>query len=153
MKFTIMQENLLHVLSTVHAAIERKSTLPILANVLLATKGNILTVTATDLEIEQIDEAQMVDSDVDYSITVPARKLMDITKSFPQDKIVTITLKDNDLEVKSGRSRYKLATMPASDYPNIQEQHKILHSFNIEPSDLLSLINDGSFAMASQDVR
>lgn len=153
MLITIAQTELYSVLSTVFSAIEKKTTLPILCNLLLSSKGNILTVTATDLEIEQIAVASLISSEEDSSITIPARKLIDIVKMMPEDKIITLKLIDTLMEVKCGRSKYKLTTIDAKDFPDIGDHYKALHSFKMTVKELHALFSDGTFAMANQDVR
>lgn len=153
MNFTITQQAFYTVLSMVYSAVESRSTLPVLSNVLLSVSGETLTVTATDLEVEQISQMNLIDSQLDASITVPARKLIDIVKAMPKDKNISFSVDGDDAQIKCGRSRYKLTTISASDFPDIDTHFKPLHSLTIDASVLCTLLNDATFSMANQDVR
>lgn len=153
MNFTISQPSLYATLAMIYTAVETRATLPILANVLLSTSGDLLTVTATDLEIEQVSQTLLESSESDGSITLPARKLMDIVKSMPKDKSIDIKITGTDAEVKCGRSRYKLTTIPASDFPDLDDSLNVSHSFFVASKELGDLFSNATFAMANQDVR
>jgi DNA polymerase-3 subunit beta len=153
MKIEINQPALLSVLTKVYSSVSKKSVLPILANILLKVKNNQLTATGTDLETEQVATVDLDEPCDDLSITVPARKLMDIVKSLPNDKPISITIAENEAIVKSGRSRYKLSTLPAQDYPDTDDNVKVTHSIVIESQSLTRLLHDSAYSMANQDVR
>jgi DNA polymerase-3 subunit beta len=87
MKFSLNRESLLKPLLLVSGAVERKSTLPILGNILFDVSGQSLTLTATDLELEMVSSTQIDNQGDDGKITIPARKLLDICKSLPDDSI------------------------------------------------------------------
>ena len=121
MKFSLNRELLLKPLLLVSGAVERKSTLPILGNILLDVNEQSLTLTATDLELEMVAYAQIENEGVSGKLTIPARKLLDICKSLPENAMITFEASDNTVIVRSGRSRYSLSTLPATDFPNIEE--------------------------------
>jgi DNA polymerase-3 subunit beta len=151
MKFIIKREKLLHSLQEVIGAVERRQTLPILGNILFKTIDGILSLTATDLEIEMISYIQS-ESIVDFQTTIPARKLLDICKALPNDSDITITVEENKVLLVSGRSRFTLSTLPAKDFPGLDDINA-QQSFSIPQMSLKSLIDKTSFAMAQHDVR
>lgn len=152
MQFTIQREALLKPLQLVAGVVERRQTLPVLSNVLLVVDGNTLSLTGTDLEVELIGRINLEEAAEAGEITVPARKLMDICKSLPDDATLTFKLEENKALIKAGRSRFTLATLPASDFPNVEDGPGAM-SFSVGQSKLRRLIERTSFAMAQQDVR
>ena len=151
MKLQIEKENLLNPLQQIIGAVEKRQTMPALSNVLLRATDNSLTLTATDLEIELINQISMV-VDEPGEITVPARKLLDICKSLPNEAQIKFSVKDNKALVQSGRSRFSLATLPANDFPALDAIHSV-YEFEITQSTLRDIIDKTAFAMAQQDVR
>ena len=121
MKFSINRELLLKPLLLVSGAVERKSTLPILGNILFDVSRQSLTLTATDLELEMVAYAEIDNQGEEGKLTIPARKLVDICKSLPENSLITFTAQDDTVKLSSGRSRYSLSTLPATDFPNIEE--------------------------------
>ncbi len=152
MKFSINRELLLKPLLLVSGAVERKSTLPILGNILFEISKQSLTITATDLELEMVAYADIDNQDDDGKLTIPARKLLDICKSLPENSLITFTAQDDTVKLSSGRSRYSLSTLPATDFPNIEEWKGDVE-FKLLKSELLRLIESTHFSMANQDVR
>ena len=152
MKFSINREVLLKPLLLVSGAVERKSTLPILGNILFSVSGQSLTLTATDLELEMVSYADIDNQGVEGNLTIPARKLLDICKSLPENSLITFTAQDDTVKLCTGRSRYSLSTLPASDFPNIEEWKGDVE-FKLLKSELLRLIESTHFSMANQDVR
>lgn len=152
MKFSLTKDLLLKPLLLVSGAVERKSTLPILGNILLDVSGQSLTLIATDLELEMVSSTQINNQGNDGKVTVPARKLLDICKSLPDDTEIKFELENETISISSGRSRYSLVTLPATDFPNI-EQWQGEVDFKIAKSQLLRLIESTHFSMANQDVR
>ncbi|MCY1430566.1 Beta sliding clamp [compost metagenome] len=126
--------------------------MPVLSNVLLVVQGQQLSLTGTDLEVELVGRVQLEEPAEPGEITVPARKLMDICKSLPNDVLIDIKLDEQKLVVKAGRSRFTLSTLPANDFPTVEEGPGSL-TCNLEQSRLRRLIERTSFAMAQQDVR
>ncbi|MBK5004672.1 MULTISPECIES: DNA polymerase III subunit beta [Pseudomonas] len=152
MHFTIQREALLKPLQLVAGVVERRQTLPVLSNVLLVVQGQQLSLTGTDLEVELVGRVQLEEPAEPGEITVPARKLMDICKSLPSDVLIDIKVDEQKLLVKAGRSRFTLSTLPANDFPTVEEGPGSL-TCNLEQSKLRRLIERTSFAMAQQDVR
>ncbi|MCC7199462.1 MAG: DNA polymerase III subunit beta [Gammaproteobacteria bacterium] len=151
MKFSAERENILAALQAVTGVVERRQTMPILANVLLSVRQGKLLVTATDLEVELVAEAR-VDSVVDGEITVPGRKLFDICRSLPEKVVVQVSLEGDKVTVKAGRSRFSLSSLPAGDFPIIDEIH-VQQVIEVGQDDIARLIDKTEFSMAQQDVR
>ncbi|MFZ3203693.1 DNA polymerase III subunit beta [Pseudomonas sp.] len=152
MHFTIQREALLKPLQLVAGVVERRQTLPVLSNVLLVVEGQQLSLTGTDLEVELVGRVSLDEPAEPGEITVPARKLMDICKSLPNDALIDIRVDDQKLLVKAGRSRFSLSTLPANDFPTVEEGPGSL-TLSLSQSRLRRLIERTSFAMAQQDVR
>ena len=152
MHFTIQREALLKPLQLVAGVVERRQTLPVLSNVLLVVEGHQLSLTGTDLEVELVGRVTLEEAAEPGEITVPARKLMDICKSLPSDALIDIRVDEQKLLVKAGRSRFSLSTLPANDFPTVEEGPGSL-TFNLPQAKLRRLIERTSFAMAQQDVR
>ncbi len=152
MKFSLNRELLLKPLLLVSGAVERKSTLPILGNILFDVSGQSLTLIATDLELEMVAYTEINNEGEDGKITIPARKLLDICKSLPENSLISFFLEDDSIKLSSGRSKYSLSTLPASDFPNIEEWKGDVE-FKLLKSELLRLIESTHFSMANQDVR
>lgn len=153
MKFTVKRDALLGPLQLVAGAVERRQTLPVLANILLVLTDDKLSLTGTDLEVEIVGRLD-VESVTDIGeITVPARKLLDICRSLPDNAMIDITLdEDQRLLVKSSRSRFILSTLPANDFPSTEITEGDVQ-FNCPQFLIKRLIDRTSFAMAQQDVR
>lgn len=151
MKFQIEKETLLDPLQQIIGAVEKRQTMPALSNVLIRTTENSLTLTATDLEIELVRQIGLV-IDQPGEITVPARKLLDICKSLPNEALINFSVNENKALVQSGRSRFSLATLPANDFPALDAINSI-YEFEITQKTLRDIIDKTAFAMAQQDVR
>ena len=152
MKFTISRDALLKPLNLVAGVVERRQTLPILANVLMVLEEDRLALTGTDLEVELVGRVQLAQPGDSGEVTVPARKLVDICKSLPEGSEIEFTARDNKVTVKSGRSRFTLATLPAREFPNVEDSLGT-HKFTVKQGQLKRLIDRTGFAMAQQDVR
>ncbi len=151
MKFSIQREALLKPLQQIVGVVERRQTLPVLGNILFQAEGGNLTLTATDLEVELIARLA-IDTKDNLETTLPARKLFDICKALPEQATLEFSVDADRALVKSGRSRFTLATLPASDFPVIDEL-KAAQSFSLSQLALKSIIERTHFAMAQQDVR
>jgi DNA polymerase-3 subunit beta len=152
MKLSISRDQLLKPLQQVSGVVEKRQTLPVLANVLMQVDAGKLALTGTDLEVELISRTELAGAFSDGEITVPARKLLDICKSLPASAELELKLDSQKLVVKSGKSRFSLATLPATDFPNLEESRGSF-SFSIGQKALKKLIDHTAFAMAQQDVR
>ena len=147
------QEKLLSALQSVSGIVERRHTLPILANVLLRKNGGEIEFTTSDLEI-QVRTRDTFDGDTaSFSTTVGARKLIDILRSLPADQIVTLSANQNKLTLQGGKSRFTLQTMPSDDFPLVQEAADFGPVFKVPQATLKTLINQVHFAMAVHDIR
>lgn len=151
MKFTAEREQILAALQAAIGVVERRQTMPILANVLLLAKENRLSVTATDLEVELVATAD-IKSGTDGGITVPGRKLLDICRSLPEGAKITIAQEGERVQVKAGKSRFTLSSLPAAEFPVIDEMN-VQQTLDIPQADLKRLLDKTHFSMAQQDVR
>ena len=152
MQFVIKRESLLKPLQIVSGVIERRQTLPVLSNVLLVLDDTLLSITGTDLEVELIATTEVSESGVSGSVTVPARKLLDICKALSDDTFIEVSLSESKLNVKSGRIRFVLATLPSADFPSVEDEPNTL-SISVDQPRLKAILDSTSFAMAQQDVR
>lgn len=151
MKTTIKREDILGPLQQVIGAVERRQTLPILGNVLFKSSDGDLTLTATDLEIEMVANVN-ADSSEDFQTTLPARKLLDICKALPDGSSINFAIDENRVSLTSARSRFTLASLPARDFPGLDEI-EAQQTFSIAQDQFKHLFDKTSFAMAQQDVR
>ena len=147
------QDKVLAVLQSVAGIVERRHTLPILANVLLRKTGNTIQLTTSDLEIQIRTTAELGGDTGDFTTTVGARKLIDILKTMPSDQTVSLESNQSKLILKGGKSRFTLQTLPAEDFPLVQEAASFGPAFSVPQKVLKSLLGQVSFAMAVQDIR
>ncbi|CCQ10695.1 DNA polymerase III beta subunit [Pseudoalteromonas luteoviolacea B = ATCC 29581] len=152
MQITISRDQFLKPLMQVSGAIERKHTLPILANVLLEVKDGKLSMTGTDLEIELVACVELDTQAMDAKITLPAKKLLDICKSLPDSSTLTLTSQEHQLLLTSGQSRFSLTTLAAEDFPNLESWDGEVE-FQLTRLELRALLESTAFSMANQDVR
>jgi DNA polymerase-3 subunit beta len=149
----IDKDVLLKPLQAVSGIVERRHTLPILSNVMLETNGSDLNLVATDLEIQIATSAKLEKTSADHSVTVSARKLQDILRALPENTSVTLDAQENRLQVKAGKSRFNLQTLPAQDFPKLADGGAATSSVRLPQKvfrDLLALVQYG---MAQQDIR
>ncbi len=151
MKFTAAREALLKPLQAVIGVVERRQTMPILANVLLVAKDGNVAVTATDLEVELVANAE-VEVEGAGEVTVPGRKLLDICRALPEEASLSIALSGEKLAIKSGRSKFSLTTLPAADFPTIEDINAG-QTIGLPQATLCKLFDKTHFSMAQQDVR
>ena len=147
------QDSVLSVLQSVAGIVERRHTLPILANVLIRKTGTQLQLTTSDLEIQIRTSAELDGDAGDFTTTVGARKLIDILRSMPSDQTVSLESAQNKLILKGGKSRFTLQTLPAEDFPLVQEAASFGPVFSVPQKVLKALLNQVSFAMAVHDIR
>jgi DNA polymerase-3 subunit beta len=152
MKFTIERSQLIKPLQQVSGTVGGRTTLPILNNILLTVEENTLMLTATDLEVELIGKVNLEGEVESGSVTVPGRKFLDICRGLPDSASLSVVLDDTRLLIRSGRSRFSLATLPAAEFPNIEDWQSEL-SVSLSQAKLRGLIEKTQFSMANQDVR
>ena len=151
MKFTSERERILEPLQAVIGVVERRQTMPILANVLLSASNGRLSITATDLEVELVAGGE-VTIQAAGDITVPGRKFLDIVRALPEKATVTFALEGDKVIVRAGKSRFTLTTLPATDFPAVEEINPQL-TFDLDQAALRGLLEKTHFSMAQQDVR
>ena len=151
MRFSLQREVLLKPLAQVVNVVERRHTLPVLANLLVRVNGGQLALTGTDLEVEMVARTAAEDAQ-DGEITIPARKLFDIVRALPDGSRVTISQSGDKVTVQAGRSRFSLATLPANDFPSLDEVDAT-EQVSVPEAALKELLERTAFAMAQQDVR
>ncbi|MBS7458959.1 DNA polymerase III subunit beta [Coralloluteibacterium stylophorae] len=151
MRFSLPREVLLKPLAQVVNVVERRQTLPVLANLLVSVKDDRLSMTGTDLEVEMTARADVADSQPG-DITIPARKLFEIVRALPDGSQVTLSLNNERITLQAGRSRFTLATLPANEFPAIEDLD-VIERIQLPEAGLKELIERTAFAMAQQDVR
>ena len=152
MKFVITREALIKPLQLVAGVVERRQTLPVLSNILMVAEGDQLSLTGTDLEVELVGRVQLNEPAEPGSVTVPARKLMDICKSLSDDARIEMELSGQKMVIKSGRSKFSLTTLAASEFPNVEDSPQAFE-LSLPQVELRQLIEKTGFSMAQQDVR
>jgi len=144
---------LLTPLQAVSGVVERRHTLPILSNVLLELGEGVLSLTATDLEIQVASQAETAAASEHQLTTVSARKLHDILRSLPDGAVVTLDLQEKRLQVKAGKSKFSLQTLPAADFPKISSGGASAAYATLPQNQLKRLFALVQYAMAQQDIR
>lgn len=150
----ISRDALLKPLQAVTGIVEKRHTLPILSNVLLEKKQDQLTLVATDLEI-QVSTSIAIDkkSGDDASLTVSARKLLDILRALPEEAETVLDVQNNRLQVRAAKSRFNLQTLPANDFPTLADPGAVQAQVVISQKELRELLLLVQYAMAQQDIR
>ena len=151
MRFSLQREVLLKPLAQVVNVVERRHTLPILANLLVRVQADQLALTGTDLEVEMVSRVA-VDEAEDGETTLPARKLFDIVRALPDGSRVTVSVRSDKATVQAGRSRFTLSCLPANDFPALDEVDAA-DRVQVPETGLRELLERTAFAMAQQDVR
>ena len=151
MKLTATREDLLSPLQSVIGVVERRQTMPVLANVLLSAREDRLSITGTDLEVELMATSS-VSVGAGGDITVPGRKLLDIFKALPEKTSVTVSTEGDRVSIKAGRSRFTLSTLPAAEFPVVDEINA-QQTLSVSQGEFRRLIDKTHFSMAQQDVR
>src|SRR6201997_3770331 len=151
MKLTATREDFLAPLQSVIGVVERRQTMPVLANVLLAARDSRLNVTGTDLEVELVATSAVTVQQAG-DITVPGRKLLDIFRSLPEKTSVTLSTDGERVSLRGGRSRFTLSSLPAAEFPLVEEINA-QQTLSIAQGEFRRLIDKTHFSMAQQDVR
>jgi DNA polymerase-3 subunit beta len=147
------QDQVLGALQAVSGIVERRHTLPILANVLIRKTGSQIEFTTSDLEIQVRTTVELGGDAGNLATTVAARKLIDILRSLPADQTVSLTSNQNKMTLQGGKSRFTLQTLPSDDFPLVQEAADFGPAFSVPQKTLKGLINQVHFAMAVHDIR
>ncbi len=147
------QDKVLAVLQSVAGIVERRHTLPILANVLIRKTGNALQLTTSDLEVQIRTTAELGGDTGDFTTTVNARKIIDVLRTMPSDMTVSLETSQDKLVLKGGKSRFTLQTLAAEDFPLVQEAASFGPAFSVPQKTLKHLLGQVAFAMAVQDIR
>lgn len=151
MRFSLQREALLKPLQQVVGVVERRQTLPVLSNLLVNVGADGVSFTGTDLEVEMIARASAEDL-IEGEVTIPARKLFDICRALPDGARVKIEQNGERVAVNAGRSRFTLATLPATEFPVI-DNIELVERVSLPEATLKDLMSRTAFAMAHQDVR
>lgn len=151
MKLTATREDLLAPLQSVIGVVERRQTMPVLANVLLSARDGRLAITGTDLEVELV-AATKVGLEQPGDITVPGRKLLDIFRALPDGVSITLSTEGERVSVRAGRSRFTLSSLPAAEFPVVEEINAA-QTLSLPQGEFRRLIDKTHFSMAQQDVR
>jgi DNA polymerase III subunit beta len=151
MKLSAAREDLLAPLQSVIGVVERRQTMPVLANVLLAARDNRLSVTGTDLEVELV-ATNTVNVQQSGEITVPGRKLLEIFRSLPEKSSVMLSTEGERATLRAGRARFTLSSLPAAEFPLVEEINA-QHTLSLAQGEFRQLIDKTHFSMAQQDVR
>lgn len=153
MNIKINRDVLLKPLSNVSGIVEKRHALPILSNLLLeGSKDNILKFSATDLEV-QVSLSVETKIENDFSITIAARKLFDITRSLPENSSINIQVEESKATVKAGKSKFNLQTLPIKDYPLMKTEKDDIEKITVPQNQLKATLKYVDFAMAQQDIR
>jgi len=150
---TVQRDVVLLPLQSVSGVVERRHTLPILSNVLLELTGGKLALTATDLEIQVASRTDAEAGAAEQSTTVSARKLQDILRALPEGSTLLLDLQDKRLQIRAGKSKFSLQTLPAADFPKLAPAGAATAIFEIAQKDLRRLLGLVQYSMAQQDIR
>ena len=147
------RDALLKPLSTVAGIVERRHTLPILANILLRKQGPTVSFIATDLEVQITTHADFGVGKDNEALTVAARKLVDILRALPDTGDVRLATAGGKLAVQSAKSRFSLQTLAATEFPTMSQPDRWDVTLTLPRKTLKHLFNMVHFAMAQQDIR
>ncbi len=141
-------------LQPILSVVERRNALPILLNVLVEFRKNIVSFTTSDIEIQITTTLLKEDHEFkDFDLTVSARKLFEITKSLSDHKIIVLSLVKDKLVIQQDQSKFSLQTLPAQDFPLLKISEEKNLKFTLKSNEIKALLDSVSFSMAVQDVR
>lgn len=147
------RDAILKPLQSVIGIVERRHTLPILSNVLIENHQGNLSVMATDLEIQITATSTCPEQNADFAVTVAAKKLQDICRAFPESAQISLENEESRLQIKVGKSRFNLQTLPAVDFPKLVPSAETRSVIKLHQKSLRKLLNLVQYAMAQQDIR
>lgn len=151
MKFNLVKETLLDILTDINAIVDRKTTVPIISHVYIEATADQLWLKGTDTEVT-LAASVPANIDVPGSITVPAGKFLDVIKHMPNGMFINCHLDETQFHIQAGKSRFKLATLPAEDFPTLESSDSKT-TININSQNLHQAMQKVKFSMAVQDVR
>jgi DNA polymerase-3 subunit beta len=151
MKLTAVREQILNPLQSIIGVVERRQTMPVLSNVLFSVRNNRVSLTGTDLEVELVSAFELEVQQAG-DVTVPGRKLLDICRAVPEGTQITLSTEADRLTVRAGRSRFTLSTLPAADFPVVDDISPQL-TLKVPQAEFRRLVDKTHFSMAQQDVR
>lgn len=152
MKFSIERDRFLKPLQLLNGVVGRKQGMPILSNILISIEKNKLCYTGTDLDVELSGNLKIDEVEDEGTITLPAKKLLDICRALPPGDLINFSTQDSKVRVTSGKSRFLLATLPANEYPTLEES-EYMYQCTLPQDELRYLVEQTQFSMAQQDVR
>lgn len=152
MKFSINRDDILGPLQIISGVVERKQTMPVLSNILVVAEQGVVSLTGTNMEVELVCRMEEANVTSEGRTTIPARKLSDICRSLPADVQVELSLEGDKAQLKAGKSRFTLATLPADQFPNTEDNPQDVE-VRFSEGDFKKMLDATSFAMAQQDVR
>lgn len=151
MKFTIAKNKLSHLLYLASTIVERRNTMPVLANVKITADKNSISIAATDLEISLIGSAEaQVENSGD--ITVGAKVLYDIVKEMPADTVTAKLVEGQRLEIESGKSKFKIVGTSSDEFPSIDDIN-LTNPLSIEASKFYEMLDKTAFAVSTDETR
>ena len=154
MKFSISREQLLQPLQSISGAVEKRQTLPILSHLYInVSDENRLTIIGTDLEVEIKITLPLENKATAGTTTIPARKFLDLSKALNDQSLINVDIKENRATVRSGKSRFTLSTLPADEFPRVDDISEIASVGELSQGTLKKLLQKTQFSMAMQDVR
>ena len=152
MKFSISRDDILSPLQIISGVVERKQTMPVLSNILVVAEQGQVSLTGTNMEVELVCQLQGAEISAEGRTTIPARKLADICRSLPSEATVELSLEADKAHLRAGKSHFKLATLPADQFPNTEDNPQDIE-VRFSEGDFKAMLDATSFAMAQQDVR
>ena len=154
MKFSINRADLLRSLNHVHSVVERRNTIPILANVLINAADDALSLTTTDMDLEVV-ESVAAKVEEPGSTTVPAHTLYDIVRKLPDDANITFTLPagETTMTVVSGSANFRLGCLPIEDFPKVNANDDLPFTFSLPAADFRTIIDRTRFAISNEETR
>ncbi len=154
MQFSISRENLLQPLQSISGAVEKRQTLPILSHIFVdVSEQGELTLIGTDLEVEIKLTLPLDEASESGKTTIPARKFFDLSKALPDQSSIKLLVDNNRATIRSGKSRFSLSTLPAEEFPRVDEISEVAVIDELSQLILKNLLQKSQFSMAMQDVR
>ncbi|MDE3038661.1 MAG: DNA polymerase III subunit beta, partial [Pseudomonadota bacterium] len=151
MKFTIERAHLLKALGHVQSVVERRGTIAVLSNVKIEAKGDGVSLTATDMDLSIAEKIPATVSK-NGATTVPAHTFYDIVRKLPEGAQIELSSGESKITIKSGHSRFSLASLPVDEFP-VMAEGDLAFNFTLKAADCKSLIEKPSFAISTEETR